>query len=829
MQASTSQSAPAKPPSRPSSASSRRLPATWADSAPKRTAAPASSDPWSTLNHDKKRHKAASWKGKERAGAVSVAGRDTPRASSMASSAGDSGDRVASVTASTPRYSDPAPHVRRYGRSTVSSLGVKAAQPYRAPPSDSRSAIFFHTNSSPRLRVVPQIGTPLKKLPHPTRGPAPLEDLFGEHIFVKPPSRSPSSAPTFKSDPSDKPSTISAPSTLFVPREIKKKPLFPKAIYSNRPDLPRRPKSPPKFEPVEKINEAVREATIDVTERYGTVADRRAELRKAALPTLRPQSPSLSPSPSPPAPAAVIRRAPSPELFEGVHVDSMSMRADDAEDGDVSEAETVERSVAHSLQSEPAQAILAASALGPFSFPLKNLGAVVDDGSGGEVIALRRSGSSTSLSSLDRHTAKKTVKASNLPAKASSSRLQKVKARKHALGVQRSFAPRKAGAEEEWYDIDCDALAPKGSAPERSNEPSPAALPTAERDLKISISSLTVAHSTYAKLPVAASGRVVLIAIEITTSTANGNRLLRRVQREFVFIPTKYQDDPAQTGGLRRLILADSAPISVRVDEADAAALRSASLAISLEIEGTAYSAVYQLDALLKSTHGQLDLAENGYLNFDVALNVPDRVVRTSTDAAHELAARIKTIALQEELPDGVWIPDPIHIRGHAAPKEINLPSSIPGELAFDFATRLPYKPGDSVPFLADETAESMKSFIRVGDAAISRSTVPVKEKLIARMQMRWSLVNPYPHSSYLRELACWRYYAPLVHHFSLRLELALHLIEHLLNHHLLTEPELRTILHAYDKEVSLIAAGRRMDYGKWAGGGPSQAGGERD
>ncbi|GAA5885419.1 hypothetical protein JCM3774_005222, partial [Rhodotorula dairenensis] len=100
---------------------------------------------------------------------------------------------------------------------------------------------------------------------------------------------------------------------------------------------------------------------------------------------------------------------------------------------------------------------------------------------------------------------------------------------------------------------------------------------------------------------------------------------------------------------------------------------------------------------------------------------------------------------------------------------------------------------------------------------AISRSSASVKEKLIARMQMRWCLVNPvllhvpllhfvrYPRSAYLRELACWRYYAPVVHRYSLRLELALHLVEHLMRHHLVTEPQVRAILRAYDEQVERI------------------------
>lgn len=73
-----------------------------------------------------------------------------------------------------------------------------------------------------------------------------------------------------------------------------------------------------------------------------------------------------------------------------------------------------------------------------------------------------------------------------------------------------------------------------------------------------------------------------------------------------------------------------------------------------------------------------------------------------------------------------------------------------------------------------------------------------------------------YPPTVYHRELACWRFYAPLVHHFSLRWHLALHLVEHLLAHQLVTEPQLRAILHAYDDEVSRITSGERAGYEEW-------------
>lgn len=84
--------------------------------------------------------------------------------------------------------------------------------------------------------------------------------------------------------------------------------------------------------------------------------------------------------------------------------------------------------------------------------------------------------------------------------------------------------------------------------------------------------------------------------------------------------------------------------------------------------------------------------------------------------------------------------------------------------------------------------------------------------------------VCSYPRSVFLRELACWRYYAPVLYHYSLRFELALHLAERLLPYHLISEAELREILHAYDREVRRIERGERMDFERWqkARGGPS-------
>lgn len=481
MQASTSQLAPSNPPSRSGSSSSRRLPATWADSAPKRPAAPPSHDPWSAANHQKKKHKAATWKGKDRADAGS-ANRAASRKSTNNANASDS---RAKASGSGSRSSMPAPKSTATVGARVDTIDRKPSRNSHIPSRVAPSAVANRAH----LRVVPEIGTPPKRLLHPTRGPAPLEDLFGEDISAKPPSRSSSSAPTTANvNPLEQLNlSISGASKLFVPYQRKVKPLFPKAIYSIGTKAPNRPISPAKFQPVDAINQAVQKAALDVKERFGSVADRRSELQKKVA--------------SPPPPPPDRKRSLSPELFEGVHVPSSSGgRDDDAADADVSDDAGAEieanrkagpasssRSRTHSRSAVPDRLSRTSTTvksersghLQPrrrFSFPEKDFGTI--DGSGGEVVALRRNASSTFASSLERRTGVKTVsKMQSLPATkstTSSSSSKVVKGRKQSLGVSRSFAATKKGTEEDWYDLDCSAAAahaPIFQAPPRKVQP----------------------------------------------------------------------------------------------------------------------------------------------------------------------------------------------------------------------------------------------------------------------------------------------------------------------------------------------------------------------
>ena len=476
MQASASQLAPSNPPSRSSSSSSRRLPATWADSAPKRPAAPPSHDPWSAANHQKKKHKAATWKGKERADAGSA---DRAASRKSASDAGaDHSRRKASESG--PRPSIPSQKSTATAGAHADVIDRKASRNSQVPARAAPSAVANRAH----LRVVPEIGTPPRKLPHPTRGPAPLEDLFGEDISAKPPSRSSSSAPTTANIHPSKQLNPSVPSAakLFVPFQKKAKPLFPQAIYSVGTKPPNRPISPAKFQPVAAINQAVQKAALDVKARFGSVADRRVELQKKVA------------SPPPPPDR---KRSLSPELFEGVPVPSSSGGYDDVEDADISDDAGADidanrkagpassmRSGTHSRSAVPDR-LSRTSTTGKsersgshqprrrFSFPLKEFGTV--DGSGGEVVAVRRCVSSTGPASLERRAGVKTAKMQNLPATTSASSSSKVvKGRKQSFRVPRSFTATKKGSEEDWYDIDCSAAAahaPKFHAPPRKIQP----------------------------------------------------------------------------------------------------------------------------------------------------------------------------------------------------------------------------------------------------------------------------------------------------------------------------------------------------------------------
>ncbi|GAA5877085.1 hypothetical protein JCM1840_005305 [Sporobolomyces johnsonii] len=207
---------------------------------------------------------------------------------------------------------------------------------------------------------------------------------------------------------------------------------------------------------------------------------------------------------------------------------------------------------------------------------------------------------------------------------------------------------------------------------------------------------------------------------------------------------------------------------------------------------------------------GQKDLRTGISVDVDV---VPVRkTVLTPEEAKLEIERRLERLSLEAE--GGVWVPDAQAIRPKQwKEREMRMPDLGEGRLGYDFLTKLPYNPGEVLRNFNADTPETTRSAVRAFDEKIARTSLSPKEKLLARAHGRWCHVNPFPPSVYDRELTCWTHYAPLVHHFELRFELALHLLGRQVRHHLLTEHELRLVMHKYDEEAERIERGERKGY----------------
>ncbi|BGP58592.1 hypothetical protein JCM8202v2_006261 [Rhodotorula sphaerocarpa] len=392
--------------------------------------------------------------------------------------------------------------------------------------------------------------------------------------------------------------------------------------------------------------------------------------------------------------------------------------------------------------------------------------------------------------------------------------------------VQRSFANAQRGDESEWY------LEDYANAPTKQREPGPYICELMRRLHPEPTMALTPCHITVSEelsrsiRQLSGSRQFLAIAYELWRDEGKGpgssRVLLRGGEHELQLGPADTSDDPFQP--VRHFRVVEPVPFRARVstkgDESLLVSFGDGASLVSLGADGWVMS---------DCDRASVNLSDNSKLDFTITQDSASPAAHAPTAAFETLAARMDLIALNANQPDGFWIPDPVPIRGHKAPETFPMPAGV--GLGYDFFTRLPYSAGEPVPFVGDETVEAMRSFIRANDEVevlagqmLTRTTMPVKEKVIARMQMRWTLVNPYPRSVFLRELACWRYYAPVLYHYSLRFELALHLAERLLPYHLISEAELREILHAYDREVRRIERGERMDFERWqkARGGPS-------
>ncbi|GAA5939246.1 hypothetical protein JCM3775_007167 [Rhodotorula graminis] len=201
---------------------------------------------------------------------------------------------------------------------------------------------------------------------------------------------------------------------------------------------------------------------------------------------------------------------------------------------------------------------------------------------------------------------------------------------------------------------------------------------------------------------------------------------------------------------------------------------------------------------------------------------VPDLVPPTPLDITSLLSARLDRLALHRQAPSGVWVPDGVAVRSPAtnAMHERRMLRLDGGaeRPAFDFLTKVPHAPGELVRVFAHDSVEATRAAVSSKDEEITRSSMTPNEKLLARMQVRWCLVNPYPPTVYHRERACWVHYAPLISRFNLRSTLAMHLVRHLLAHKLVTQPQLREIVRAVDREVERVEAGEREGYDDWRG-----------
>ncbi|GAA5903629.1 uncharacterized protein JCM6883_005063 [Sporobolomyces salmoneus] len=246
-------------------------------------------------------------------------------------------------------------------------------------------------------------------------------------------------------------------------------------------------------------------------------------------------------------------------------------------------------------------------------------------------------------------------------------------------------------------------------------------------------------------------------------------------------------------------------------------------LCLSLQLDETTFETSYDLCSVSSPIDPLVPRSGAPFLHFDrskpkygmkVTIDiVPSRKQITSPEEARlEIERRFAKLDLDDT---GVWIPDAQAMRkdGPEVSKVKMIDLGRDGKYGYDFITKLPYRTNEVVRDFHHDFPEVTAHWIKTQDDAISRTTNSPQEKLLARVHMRWCLLNPYPPATIERELTCWIYNAPLVHHFSLRFDLARFLLTVHLKHRLLTESEIRRVLVAYDKEREKIEKGKRRNY----------------
>lgn len=459
------------PPS--ASSSTRRLPPSWADSPvvpDKRSSS--TSDPWGTATSARKKVRAGDWKGKGRADSVEAVGFSRTNGVFLGSS-------LPRGSLGRPRHSEPFSGSGRPQSGPIlhpTSTSRGSQPPARSTPADYSGRRKSDSAHPPKnLRPVPEIGNQPTKI-HSTRGPAPLDLLFGGDLPTQPPSRGSSTAPPMKEERPARPPTSIHPE-LFAPSKHPV-PTFPKANYSHAPTRIRRPKSPPRFQSVEEVNKAQREALLKVKERYGPVAELRAKLEQRPAPRSPAESqPELEPEPVNEAPRG------SPELFEGVEIpwaDSADEECVDGEqsptDGEMSDpAPSLSKESAATKRDSASQAEadrndLCTPAERPlplpprrkrrplsYTFPMRDIRHLDLDGEAGEVVAnpLRRSTSVSSLaSSAKDEPGKKDGSLAGPSIAKKQAKPKQVQRRDRKPGQCRSFVASQKQDEAEWYGRD---------------------------------------------------------------------------------------------------------------------------------------------------------------------------------------------------------------------------------------------------------------------------------------------------------------------------------------------------------------------------------------
>ncbi|SCZ96144.1 BZ3500_MvSof-1268-A1-R1_Chr8-1g10034 [Microbotryum saponariae] len=228
--------------------------------------------------------------------------------------------------------------------------------------------------------------------------------------------------------------------------------------------------------------------------------------------------------------------------------------------------------------------------------------------------------------------------------------------------------------------------------------------------------------------------------------------------------------------------------------------------------------------------------------------------------SARELDRRLDRVRL-ENVP--VWLPDALDV---ASMRYQEIQETIPGRnellqpvdhgptrYTYDFVTKRPVDLGQRI--MEPSTTETPLSTIQVRQQlnAVSlsscfsarvpespsadpqyfksrmqlllRTSYTAKERLVRRLHLSWTILNPFPPSIVARELACWNHFAPVIEHFMAGQQLEWFLWTSLVMkgengqyRGLLSVPEWEQVRKMYRKQVRKIEKGRRQSYEVWRG-----------